>query len=116
MPTNCIQLGPAARAMACPARAGREQNAPGPGQEPYQPLGPGPLALFVRDEILPDFDLDVGDFPTLAVNGNAIVRGVAHMIGLIVADHEVTFLTEQIEEDEGQARIAVIEHSDMPGP
>ena len=89
--------------MACSGRAGREQNAPGLGQEPYQPLGPGPLALFVRDEILPDFDLDVGDFPPLAVNGNAIVRGVAHMIGFIVADHEVAFLTEQIEADEGHA-------------
>jgi adenylate/guanylate cyclase family protein len=31
MPTNCIQLGPAARPMACSGRAGREQNAPGPG-------------------------------------------------------------------------------------
>ena len=38
------------------------------------------------------------------------------MIGFIVADHEVAFLTEQIDEDEGQARIAVIERSDMPRP
>ena len=84
-------------------------------QKPHQPLRPGSLAGLVSDQVLPDLDLDMGNAAPLAMDGNAVVGLVADVVGLVVADHQVSFLFQQIVKDARERGISIVQHADMPG-
>src|SRR5271165_6594023 len=52
----------------------------------------------------------------LALNGNRIIRRVAHAVGLVIADHETLLAPQEVHQYVGKTWIAVVEHADMPGP
>src|SRR5258706_12086394 len=54
--------------------------------------------------------------PLLAMDGDRIIRRVGDAIRFVVADDE-TFLTmQELHQDLGETRVAVIEHADMTEP
>jgi len=54
--------------------------------------------------------------PLLAMDGDRIIRRVGDAIRFVVAKDE-TFLTmQELHQDLGETRVAVIEHADMPEP
>jgi hypothetical protein len=54
--------------------------------------------------------------PLLAMDGDRMIRRVRDAIRFVVADDK-TFLTmEELHQDLGETRVAVIKHADMPGP
>jgi len=74
------------------------------------------LTRFVRDEILANFDCHMVQVPLLAMDWDRIIRRVGDAIRFVIADHE-TFLTlQELHQDLGETRVAVIEHADMPEP
>src|SRR4029077_17174999 len=73
-----------------------------------------PLTRFGRDEVLANFECHMVQVPLLAMDGDRIIRRVGDGIRFIVADDE-TFLTmQELHQDLGETRVAVIEHADMP--
>ena len=75
-----------------------------------------PLTRFVRDEVLANFECHMVQTPLLAMDGDRIIRRVGDAIRFVVAEDE-TFLTmQELHQDLGETRVAVIEHADMPEP
>ena len=71
-----------------------------------QALAPGLLALGVPDQVLADFDDAVGQVP----HGSMLPHGIAleaARVGGIVADDQVVFGVEGLEQWLGEARVAV---------
>ena len=104
------------------ARLGRKQQLLRPkhrfdlGKDPRQPAGPCAFASLVRDEILADFYPGIHQPAHLAVHGNRVVGLVADRIGLVVADHEIGFRAQELQQERRQDRVAMIERADVPGP
>ena len=57
------------------------------------------------DEILPDLNSGVSKTAPFAMNGERVVGGVAHRIGLVVADHEFFVFAQQIAQQMCQGRL-----------
>jgi len=75
---------------------------------------PHPLTCFVRDEVLANFECHMVQVPLLAMDGDRIIRCVGDAIRFVVADDK-TFLTmQELHQDLGETRVAVIEHADVP--
>ena len=53
---------------------------------------------------------------SLPVHRDGVVRCIGHAVGLVVADDEPVFASQQRHEKVGEARIAIVEHAGMPGP
>ncbi len=85
-------------------------------QQAGQAFGPGLLACLLGDQVLADFKFHMGQAAAFAMDGNGIVAGIAHGIGLVIAHHQIALGLEQRLHDMGEARVAVIEHAHMPGP
>ena len=47
---------------------------------------------------------------------NGVVGRVGDAVGLVVADDEPWFALQEVQQDMGEARVAVIEHADVPAP
>ena len=54
--------------------------------------------------------------PLLAMDGDRIIRRVGDAIRFVVADDEIFFTMQELHQDLGETRVAVIEHADMPKP
>ena len=70
----------------------------------------------VRDQVLPDLELDMRKPAPFAVIDDGVVGHVADRVGFVVADDEIAFSPEQPKSGAGDARVAVVEHADMPRP
>ena len=86
----------------------------GGGQEPREALGPRVLSASVGDEVLPDLDLDVRKTALFTVLDDGVVGQIAGGVGFVFPDDEIAFTPERLEERPGHARVAVVEHADMP--
>jgi hypothetical protein len=51
----------------------------------------------------------------LAVGGDAVVAVLGDRVGRIVTDHEITLLTQQVEQDKSEPRVLVVEHAHLHG-
>ena len=76
-------------------------------------MRPGHLAGGVGDQVLADFDFDMGQSAVLAVDRNAVVAVLGDRVRRIVADRKVGFLTQQISAGCRPDRILVVEHADL---
>src|SRR5712692_5497789 len=77
---------------------------------------PHPLTRFVRDEVLANFERHMVQVPLLAMDGDRIIRRVGYAIRFVVADDETILTMQELHQDLGETRVAVIEHADMPEP
>ncbi len=75
------------------------------------------LPLFVADQVVTDFQEEMGDAARLAMHRDRIVGKVVNLIGLVVSRvYHWVLRPEGVEEPDGKAAIAVGEGAEMPGP
>ena len=91
----------------------RRQNE-GFRKQSHKQSRPHPLTRFVRNEVLPNFDCHVVQFSLLAMDGDRIIRRVRDVVRFVVADYEPFLTMQEFHQGVGEARVAVIEHADVP--
>src|SRR5262249_49618322 len=67
-------------------------------EDARQPLRPLLLVGLIGDQVLPDLDAGVDQAARLAMHGNRVVGLVADRIGLVVADHEIGFRAQRLQQ------------------
>ena len=76
---------------------------------------PSGTGLRVGDQVLADFDLDMRQAALVAVGGDAVVAVFGERIGRVVADDEVGFPAQQVQQDAGESRVLVVQQADLHG-
>ena len=70
---------------------GSGEALPGEGEEAGEAFGPLGFAFWGGDEVLADFDFEVGQAAAFGVNGGGGVGGIGDGVGLVFADGEAGF-------------------------